>query len=195
MTRTTAFRLTFVALIAWCASADAQVSRFAFDAQRVATGTALHYLKSGFDGSRATRISVYVADVERLESLKWNVDEPVATLVQARMDWQRFSVREFASWHLERGKAPELRGTLAASGDGSSIEVSFLHGKTIKIDRWPWHSYDFDFVSLGAALPHLRDPEVDVIFWRTDVVFVGEGTDSVRARINHSGAHARSLRT
>lgn len=162
----------FVASIAFGASAAAQTTQFKFEPGRVPVGMAMHYHKSNLDGSRATRISVYVADREQLEALKWD-EGTSATLVQARMDWLRFSVCEFRAWHLQRGAQPELRATLDASADGSEIKTSFGGSEPLKIDRWPWHSYDFDFASLGLTLPHLRDPEADVIFWRADVVAVG----------------------
>jgi hypothetical protein len=166
---------SFVAPIAFVASATAQTSQFEFDPSRVPVGTAMHYRKSALDGSRTTQITVYVTDRDRLESLKWDEGSEAATLVQARMDWQRFSVGKFKSWHLKRGAAPELRGTLEASADGRELQVSFAANAPVNIDRWPWHSYDFDFASLGLTLPHLRNPQADVIFWRTDVEFVGEG--------------------
>lgn len=160
---------------AWTASA--QVSELQFDAAKVPRGTVLHYLKSQLDGTRATHVSVYVADQERLESLKWEPHAKAATLVTARMDWPRFSVRELRSWQLARGQVPALRGTLEAIQNGSRLKVSFVKGGTVPVSHWPWHSYDFDFASLAVTLPHLRDPQADFMFWRTDVIFVGEGTD------------------
>lgn len=166
-----------IASLTLATAAHAQTSLFKFDAAKVPQGTVLHYKKSNLDGSRATQVSVYVADTERLESLKWDDDSTEATLVKARMDWPRFSVREFQSLHLEQGNAPELRGTLAANANGSQVTVSFLDGKTVKITHWPWHSYDFDFASLGLTLPHLKDPTAELNFWRTDVVFAGDTLD------------------
>jgi hypothetical protein len=164
-------------LFATIATANAQTSQLRFDASKVPQGTAMHYKKSALDGSHPTHISVYVVDGEHLESLQWDDDAPVATLVKARMDWRRFSVREFQSLRLERGKPPESLATLEANAGGTQLKVSFLPGKTVTINHWPWHSYDFDFVSLGLVLPHLHNPEGDLIFWRTDVVFIGEGMD------------------
>jgi hypothetical protein len=177
MIRPLVHSLLFFLLWSFIASASAQISQFQFDPSKVPVGTVLHYAKSNTDGSRPTRISVYFNDREQIESFKWDRGQTSATLVQARMDWSRFSVREFRSLRLERGKPPVLKGTLQVSDDGKTIDVSFLDGKKILVNRWPWHSYDFDFTSLGATLPHMRDPEADVIFWRTDVVFVGESTD------------------
>jgi hypothetical protein len=166
-----------LAVFAFIATADAQTRLFEFDPGKVPQGKVLHYRKSNLDGSHPTNVSVYVVDGERLESLKWDQGATQATLVSARMDWKRFSVREFQSTHLERGKPPEQTATLTANHDGTQLKVSFLNGRTVKVQHWPWHSYDFDFASLGLVLPHLRDPRADLIFWRTDVVFLGEGTD------------------
>ena len=51
---------------------------------------------------------------DRLESLKWSPGDTVATLVVARLDWNRFSVGRFESWLLRRGREPELRVALEA---------------------------------------------------------------------------------
>jgi hypothetical protein len=166
-----------VAALGFAGPACAQVTQLRFDPTKVPQGIAMHYKKSQLDGSNATNVSVYMVDAETLESLKWDEDSTVATLVMARMDWRRFSVREFRSFRLEKGKAPELRGTLEANESGTRLKVSFLDGKIVHITHWPWHSYDFDFASLGLTLPHLHKPDEDLIFWRTDVVFVGEGVD------------------
>ena len=186
-----------VVLIAFCATATAQVSQFKFEPSRVPVGTAFHFDKSNIDGSRATRISVYVVDRDRLESFKWDEDSETATLVQARMDWTRFSVSELKSWQWRKGVAPELRGALEASADGRSLSVSHNQGRPVAVDRWPWHSYDFDFASLGLALPHLRDPHLDVIFWRTDALLVGEGVEFAQiggVRLHFEGLERRDGR-
>jgi len=173
MKRATFISCALIGAFAINATAQAQVSVFKYEPAKVPQGKALHYRKTMLDGSRATNVSVYVVDAERLESLKWDQGATEATLVKARMDWKHFSVREFESLHLERGQAPQSRATLTATPDGKQLNVSFATAP-VKLSHWPWHSYDFDFASLNLTLPHLRDPHADVIFWRTDVVFAGE---------------------
>ena len=173
MKRVTITLGVLISALALGATAQAQVSLFNYDAAKVPQGKVLHYRKSMLDGTRATNISIYVVDRERLESLKWDPGTSEATLVKARMDWKQFSVRNFESIHLERGQPPHSRATLSASADGKQLNVSFAN-TPVKITHWPWHSYDFDFASLNLTLPHLRDPHSDLIFWRTDVVFAGE---------------------
>ena len=110
--------LLFLLLWASIPSADAQISQFQFDPSKVPVGTVLHYAKSNMDGSRATRISVYFKDREQIQSFKWDRGQTSATLVQAHMDWSRFSVRELRSWSFAKGKPPQLKGTLQVSDDG-----------------------------------------------------------------------------
>ena len=74
------------------------------------------------------------------------------------------------------------RVTLA---DGKTIDVSFLKDRVVHINRWPWHSYDFDFTSLNLTMPHLRNPDGRFTTWRTDFVYA----DPAQARefVDHTG--------
>ena len=91
------------------------------------------------------------------ESLKWDDEVGWATFVVAEMDWTRFSVRRFESYDLRKGKAPLLKATLDTDAAGA-VSISVLPGPPLKLTTWPWHSYDFDWASLGATLPHLVKP-------------------------------------
>ena len=44
----------------------------------------------------------------------------------------------------------QLRATLEADSAGTGVQLSFQPDSLIPIDAWPWHSYDFDFASLGS---------------------------------------------
>jgi hypothetical protein len=164
-------RLILAAIAAVIASvAQAQVEAFHFDAKRVPVGQAFHYVKTNRDGTHAARVSLYVAAVDRLESLKWDEGGTRATLVVAHMDWTRLSVGKFESWVLERGQPPALKAQLEQSADGREMRLSLGEQRT-RIGHWPWHSYDFDFASLSLSMPHLVDAEGSFGFWRTDFVY------------------------
>ncbi len=151
--------------------ASAQVDAFRFDPTRVPVGRLYEYVKSNRDGTRSGPISLYVVGQDRIESLKWSPDDTTATLVAATLDWDRYSVRRFESWSLARGAAPELRATLEADSGGAGVRLSFQPDVLIPIEAWPWHSYDFDFASLGLAMPHLVDPESPFRFERADITY------------------------
>lgn len=160
--------VTGVLLLVSGTQAVAQLSAYRFETANVPVGSVFHYEKSQWDGSHATRISVYVVAIDRVEALKWDRGGDEATLVQASLDWSRFSVRRFDAWHLARDAEPELRATLEVSGD--VLRMSLM-SQPLTLTHWPWHSYDFDFTSLNLTLPHLRDPEAGLDFWRTDFVY------------------------
>lgn len=158
------------AVVASCGGppAGAQLSAYRFKAGNVPVGKVFHYEKSNFDGGNFARISVYMASADRVEALKWEEDGSQATLVQAELDWSKFSVRRFDAWKLTRDAAPERRATLEVIGD--ELRMSLM-ARPVRLTHWPWHSYDFDFTSLNLALPHLRDPQGELVFWRTDFVY------------------------
>lgn len=149
----------------------AQVDAFRYDPVRVPVGTLFEYEKSNRDGTHSSPISLYVLDRDRVESLKWGPGDTTATLVAAVLDWERFSVRRFESWHLALGAEPELRATLEADSAGEGVRLSFQPENVIPIHGWPWHSYDFDFASLGLAMAHLVDPEAPFRFQRADITY------------------------
>jgi hypothetical protein len=168
-------RLVVGSLLLLCPGlAGAQVDAFRFDSSRVPVGRAFEYVKSNRDGTHPTQVTVYVPAIDRLESLKWDSGGDVATLVSASLDWKHFSVRGFESRRLRRAGPEVLQGTLATDGTRPEIRVSFLPDSVITVRAWPWHSYDFDFASLGAALPHLPDPQAGFVFARMDVVYAGD---------------------
>lgn len=155
-------------LLLFATPAIAQLDALEFDADKVPVGQVFHFVKSQRDGTHATRISVYVPDADRIESLKWDEGADTATLVMAGMDWPRFSVKHFQGWRLARGQAPEPRVTLDVAGDQLSMS---LMSEPLQLGHWPWHSYDFDFTSLNLTLPHLLKPRRGLSIWRTDFVY------------------------
>jgi hypothetical protein len=156
---------------------SADDSAFKYDPKKVETGVVYQYVKSNIDGSHSGQVSLYVAAKDRLESLKWHKGGSEATLVIAKMDWKRFSVGEFETWRLRAGAEPLRRGILAFDKDDDRVVVaSFGENELqVKIVNWPWHSYDFDFASLGFTLRHLVDPQKPFKVGITDIVRAEEG--------------------
>lgn len=166
-----ALGVSLAAMLAAPSVAGAQVDAFRYDRTRVPVGTLYEYAKSNRDGTHEGPISLYVLERDRIESLKWSPDDTTATLVAAELDWERFSVRRFESWALAHGAEPELRATLEADSGGTGVRLSFQPEVLIPIHGWPWHSYDFDFASLGLAMSHLVDPESPFRFQRADITY------------------------
>jgi hypothetical protein len=188
--------LLFGVLLSCAPPVSAQLEAFRFDAARVPVGKVFHFEKSQLDGGHATKISVYLPAIDRVEALKWDQGGDQATLVVADIDWSKFSVKHFEAWHLVRGSAPERRATVDVTGDELSMS---LMSRPLTLSHWPWHSYDFDFTSLNVVLPQLADPEGTLRFWRTDFVYsdppvvdeLGEVTMRFEARQRRHGVPVR----
>lgn len=151
-------------------------SVFQYDPKKVETGIVYQYVKSNIDGSRSGHVSLYVAAKDQLESFKWHEGGSEATLVIAKMDWERFSIGHFETWRLSASGEPQRRASLNYDEEKGVVVVSFGDLKMeTKIKNWPWHSYDFDFASLNFILRHLVDPEKPFKVGITDIVRADDG--------------------
>jgi hypothetical protein len=133
---------------------------------KVQVGRVHLYRKSNVDGTNESRIALYQASETRLESLKWHEGEAEATLVVAEMDWPVLSVRSFRTWRIEPSASGALERKLVAEIDASPDRrelVGRLGELTLRcpLERFPWHSYDFDLASLNVTLRYLAEPEGD----------------------------------
>ena len=161
--------LLVASLVVGPVGAEAQVLRF--DPAKVPVGRVFHYLKSNVDGTHPARIHVYVRSTTALEAFKADEGETEATLVLAEMNWDRFSVRRFESTRVNAAGQRTVRATLTQDGDTDRYVLKLDDMVRMSIvGQWPWHSYDFDFASLGLTLPHLVHPERPYVFGRSDFI-------------------------
>ena len=147
------------------------------------------YRKSNWDGSNASRVYLYIADTNRLASLKWEEGDPAATLVTAGFDWNIYSVSSFTNHRLTAGKAPGLVASLQVGEKGKLRVEAGDFRDSIWLTALPWQSYDFDFAGLGFAWRALKNKKAD--FWfhvadaalvNGDMRFVNKGRVDVRFR-------------
>ncbi len=138
-----------------------------YDAALADVGRVLHYRHSNVDGTRASRVSLYWAAPNRLESLKWSPGWKGSTLVVADMDWETFSVKGFETFQVaadgKRSSVARLEtrdGELVAGGGSIRCEIESL----------PWHSYDFDLASLNVSLRFFIDPTAPFTFAIADAI-------------------------
>lgn len=135
------------------------ITGFQHEPGRIPAGRVHRYEKSNLDGSDPSELALYLASETELQALKWHRGEPGATLVVAEMDWEVASVRRFQSFRVDehgtRTRAAELETTPDRKRLVARIGAQEL---ACPLERFPWHSYDFDFSSLNVALRFLVDP-------------------------------------
>jgi hypothetical protein len=103
-------------------------------------------------------VDLYMASDSRMESFKYHTGSTVGTLVCADMDWTTFSVARFETARVFADGTEENMAILEAKGD---VLHCVMGGSTftVNVERYPWHTYDFDLASLNMGLRYLADPE------------------------------------
>lgn len=150
--------------------------QFAFRPERVPVGEVFHFRKSNLDGSRPVLVSVHVASADRLEVLKVEDVGRHLARVSARMDWRSFSAVEIRSWNrLETGQpARQAEFRLDPATARVEVRVGGASGG-VNASALPVHLYNFDFLSLATAWPHLVRADTPVRIGVVDPNFGGGG--------------------
>lgn len=151
--------------------AGPQLEGFRYQPGHIPIGRVQRYKKSNLDGSNPSEIALYLASETRLEAFKFHAGEPEATLVVAEMDWEVCSVRSFQTFRLDEHGTRTLAARFETSPDRKRVVAKVGDQEfTCALERFPWHSYDFDFSSLNVALRFLSDPEGETEFTIIDPV-------------------------
>jgi hypothetical protein len=152
--------LTLLVVLVTPTAARAQTAAFVHDPARVAPGTTYEFVKSNLDGTQAIRVIARLAAADRLEVLKLEPENGSAAYVTARMDWETASADSLESAVLfpDGTRRPQALLALDPRSRLVSVEVFGLRD-TLTVGALPIHMYNFDFLGLAAALPHLADPD------------------------------------
>lgn len=130
------------------------------------------YQKSNWDGSHASTIFLYIRDTNQLQSFKWSKGDTWATLVTAYFDWNNFSVNKLQNHRVD---ASGKRNWFAELNVDQNRKLRFHVGDftdSMILDDLHWHSYDFDFASLGFSWRALKGKTGSFNFLIADVGIV-----------------------
>lgn len=179
MRKISLFVLLFLLCLTMSAAGQMVSKPFRYDPQRVAVGTVYHYVKTNVDGTQPENISLYIAANDRIESFKFHEKGTRAGLVIAEIDWRDFIARKLESWQVSGKGERKLFATLTWRPAERSVEVSIPQMKPetefARIDRLPFHLYNFDLASLNLSMPHLIDPKSSFTVGIADPTFKPEG--------------------
>lgn len=167
------------------------LSKFAYDLDKIETGILYQYVKSNHDGSNPENIAVYVAAADRLEVFKYHEPGTRAGFVIAWMDWSIFSAPKLESYQVLSATEVKKVATLDYSKDSKTITTRLLMAdapaETVKVEHVPFHVYNFDFTSLNFTFRHLKDPKEsftievpDLVYRNNEWHLVNHGSATVR---------------
>lgn len=139
------------------------LDQFSYRPEFIQPGTVYHYIKSNIDGTYPARIIIYVADHDHLEVWKFEEHSMDAALVKAHMDWTTFSADQLESWVVTRDSNRRPQASLSSSYEDKTFTISWQgRDDVIKVEHYPVHMYNFDFISLNYILHHWTKPEGEV---------------------------------
>lgn len=184
-------KITTIILFLFCINSfsEAQVSRFTIPKTFPDTGTVYIYKKSNWDGSHASTIFLYVNDKNRLESFKFTEGDEYATLVSATINWQTFTVQDFRNHRIFKNGDRKLIAQLQQKDSKIYFEVIGFKDSMTLNDPF-WHSYDFDFASLGFIWRGLKDHSQPFSFHIADAGMLNDKIafiDKGQVTVNFSG--------
>ena len=152
------------------------LDRFRYEPSRIVVGEVAHYVKSNLDGSKPTRVSIFVAAPDRLEVAKVEKGVGDAAWVRAHFDWTLFTADRLEAGVLDLDGTVEERVTLSVDRKKGVVAVTFLNQTgTAAWKQLPFHVYNFDFTSLNFAWRMLVDPKPPFEIGILDPTFKKEG--------------------
>jgi hypothetical protein len=155
------FATTIVFLSALAAEANptTHVGHFEYRPDRIETGTVYHYVKSDLKGGNPARVVVFVATKSHIEVVKMEQGSRDFAYVTADFDWSTFSLSQITSWNLLPNGLYRRQAHMVFDGESHTIDIQ-LHGgsEQVRVEHYPFHIYNFDFLSLNYSFRHLTDP-------------------------------------
>ncbi len=183
--------VSLFAVSAGPAPVGSSLDRFRYRPDRIRVGEVAHYVKSNLDGSKPTRVSIFVAAKDRLEVAKVEKDVIDAAWVRAHFDWKLFTADRLEAAVINLDGSIEERAVLAADVKAGVVNVTVGDKTGAAAWRWlPFHIYNFDFTSLNFAWRQLVDPKSSFTIGVLDPTFQDEGDIFVyrgEARIEYVG--------
>lgn len=130
------------------------------------------YQKSNWDGSNASQVFLYIKDTNQLESFKWNEGESWSTLVSAALDWNKFVVNKIQNHRIDmQGNKTLVAELNLESANKIKFHIGDFQDSMILVDPF-WHSYDFDFASIGFAWRALIEKRNSFSFHIADAALI-----------------------
>ncbi len=168
--------LALLAAAAGPAPVGSSLDRFRYQPSKIKVGEVAHYIKSNIDGTKPTRVSIFVVSRDRLEVAKVERGTSDAAWVRAHFDWTLFTADALQAAVINLDGSVEERVEFSTDVPAGVVEVRGGDRTSRAAWRWtPFHIYNFDFTSLNFAWRHLIDPKASFTIGVIDPTFQKEG--------------------
>jgi hypothetical protein len=127
------------------------------------------YEKSNIDESNKGIIAVFYEEQHKIEAFKWHEGNHEATVVRAWMNTEDYTVKRFEVLRTDHLGNEKLNAVLEVDKNRTVNLQLRAQNQIFKSAPAQWHSYDFDFSSLGYAFRHLHKNEAPISFDILDI--------------------------
>jgi hypothetical protein len=179
MSRRLVVLLASVTLIG--ASADppptgSDLGKFRYQPGKIRVNEVAHYIKSNLNGSKPTRVSIFVVAPDRIEVAKVERDVIDAAWVRASFDWTLFTSVDMKAAVINLDGSVEERAVFTVDKPKGAVDVTVGERKgSAAWKQLPFHVYNFDLTSLNFAWRHLVDPKAPFTIGILDPTFQKDG--------------------
>lgn len=153
-----------VALVLSCASTQTEpassTEQFAYQPERIEIRTVYHYIKSDLAGGNPARVILYIATESHLEVVKIEQGTRDLAYVTADLDWATYSAHHMTSWNVLPNGMYRRQAHMTFDRTTHTLDTWMPGGsERVTTEHYPFHIYNFDFLSLNYVFRHLKDPE------------------------------------
>jgi len=138
--------------------------QFHYQPDKVEVGTVYHFQVSNRDRSYAKKVSLYIADTNRIESFKIYPGNKTTVVVSADMDWRSFSAKHISQVDIQKDlsrKEVLYMSLLENPANTYAYGGEIITGQT-PIGHFPASNHGFDFADLNFVFRHLKEPKSNV---------------------------------
>lgn len=130
------------------------------------------FQKSNWDVSNASQVFLYIKDTNHLESFKWSEGDKSSSLVSAEFNWNEFVVNKIQNHRIDnKGNKTLVAELNLEAAKKIKFQIGDFRDSMILSDPF-WHSYDFDFASIGFAWRALKNKKGSFSFLISDAAFI-----------------------
>lgn len=153
-----------IALVFIPASLQAANFKVSTKMQQATKNSMFIYEKSNLDGSNKGYIAVYYPEAYQIESFKWHKGNNAATIVKASLSPKTINAERFEAYRVRSNGEQIKTATLSQENTGQYQVKLGGNESIVSLPNVSWHSYDFDFASLGYAFRFLADKRTPYTF-------------------------------
>ncbi len=137
------------------------INQFNYKEEKIELGSIYNFQISNSNRSNIKKVSLYIADINRVEAFKIYPQSSSTYLVAAEIDWNIFSIKRIQQIEIEndlsRKKTIEMH--LLDNPDNYYL---MNNKEKIPTGHFPVSNHGFDFSDLNFVFPHLINPKSNI---------------------------------